>query len=64
MADIFNGRYTADIEGDFVVFNIGMRINRVRAWRQWLPAARAMQPMLEALYRLSLIHISEPTRPY
>ena len=51
MTDIFNGRYTADIEGDFVVFNIGMRINRVRAWRQWMPASRAMQPMLEALYK-------------
>ena len=30
MAAVFNGRYTANIEGDFVVFNIGMRINRLR----------------------------------
>ena len=51
MPDIYNGRYTANIEGDFVVFNIGMRINRLRAVRQWLPAARAMGPMLEALYQ-------------
>ena len=51
MAAVFNGRYTANIEGDFVVFNIGMRINRLRAVRKWMPAARAMQPMLETLYR-------------
>ena len=51
MAAVFNGRYTANIEGDFVVFNIGMRINRLAALRKWLPAARAMQPMLETLYR-------------
>ena len=51
MTTIFDGRYTADIETDFVVFNIGMRINRLRALRQWLPVARAMQPMLETLYR-------------
>ncbi|MEZ4770674.1 MAG: DUF4188 domain-containing protein [Caldilineales bacterium] len=51
MADIYNGRYTADIEGDFVVFNIGMRINRLRAVRKWMPVSRAMGPMMEALYR-------------
>ncbi len=51
MAEIFNGRYTADIEGDFVVFHIGMRINQIRAFRKWMPVARAMQPMMETLYR-------------
>lgn len=51
MSTIFNGRYTADIAGDFVVFNIGMRINRLWALRQWLPVARAMQPMMETLYQ-------------
>lgn len=30
MADIRQGRWTADIEGDFVVFIIGARINRKR----------------------------------
>lgn len=50
MTAIFNGRYTADVEGDFVVFLIGMRINRLRQVRQWLPVARAMGPMLETLY--------------
>ena len=28
MAEIFPGRYTADVEGDFVVFLIGMRVNK------------------------------------
>ena len=28
MADIFSKRMTADIDGDFVVFLIGMRLNR------------------------------------
>ncbi len=51
MSTVFNGRYTAEMDGDFVVFNIGMRINRVTALRKWVPVARAMQPMLETLYR-------------
>jgi hypothetical protein len=51
MTTIFNGRYTAKMDGDFVVFHIGMRVNRLRAVRQWLPVARAMQPMLETLYQ-------------
>jgi hypothetical protein len=48
---IFNGRFTADVQGDFVVFLIGMRINRLRQVRKWLPVARAMGPMLETLYQ-------------
>lgn len=51
MTTIFNGRHTADIEGDFVVFLIGMRINRLRQVRKWLPVARAMGPMLDTLYQ-------------
>ncbi len=29
------GRYTANIEGPFVVFMIGMRVNRFFAFRKW-----------------------------
>jgi hypothetical protein len=36
------GRYTADIEGDFVVFLIGMRFNHPLRVRKWLPVATAM----------------------
>ena len=48
MAQIFPGRYTADLEGDFVVFLIGMRINSFRKVRKWWPVFRAMPPMLKA----------------
>jgi len=51
MAKIFPGRYTAQMEGSFVVFLIGMRANRVFAVRKWLQVARAMPRMLEELSR-------------
>lgn len=50
MAAIKTGRYTAHTDEPFVVFLIGMRINRLRALRKWLPVARAMGPMLQTLY--------------
>ena len=49
MAAIHAGRFTAQIEGDFVVFLIGMRINRLLLVHKWLPAARAMPRMLKEL---------------
>lgn len=49
--DIFPGRYTAVADRDFVVFLIGMRVNRFWQFKKWLPVARAMQPMVETLYR-------------
>lgn len=51
MAQIFPGRYTAQMEGSFVVFLIGMRVNRFLAFQKWMPVARSMRPMLEELYR-------------
>ncbi|WP_329303439.1 DUF4188 domain-containing protein [Streptomyces sp. NBC_00659] len=42
-------RVTAAAEGDVVVFLIGMRINRWRAVRHWLPALAAMPRMLKEL---------------
>lgn len=47
---IIPGRYTAQTEEPFVVFLIGMRINKMRAIRQWLPVALAMGPMLRELF--------------
>ncbi|MFF7021893.1 DUF4188 domain-containing protein [Streptomyces klenkii] len=44
-------RVTAAAEGDVVVFLIGMRINRWRAVRHWVPALRAMPRMLKELAR-------------
>ena len=44
-------RLTATLEGKFVVFMIGMRINHPLKVRKWLPIARAMPRMLKELYR-------------
>lgn len=49
MNEIFRGRYTAQIEGSFVVFVIGMRVNRLFAPHKWLPVLRAMGPMIQEL---------------
>lgn len=49
MSPIYPGRYTAATEEPFVVFLIGMRINRLFAVRQWLPVFRAMGGMLALL---------------
>ncbi len=46
---INTGRYTADIDGDFVVFLIGMRFNRPWRVQKWWPVASAMPKMLRAL---------------
>ena len=49
MAKINRQRLTADIEGDFVVFIIGMRINKPwKVWK-WLPVFTAMPKMLAEL---------------
>jgi hypothetical protein len=51
MAKVFPGRYTAQIEGPFVVFLIGMRVNRIFAFHKWIPVANAMPGMLKELYK-------------
>lgn len=59
MAQIFPGRYTATTDEPFVVFLIGMRVNRVFALRRWTQVATAMSPMLAELKRnpdLGLLH--------
>ena len=44
-------RLTATLDGDFVVFLIGLRINSPLKIHKWLPVARAMPRMIEELYR-------------
>lgn len=59
MSPVFPGRCTAQIEGSFVVFIIGMRINRLFAVHKWLPVAQAMGPMVQHLMahkELGLLH--------
>lgn len=46
---IHRERLTASIEGDFVVFLIGMRINEVMKVHKWWPVAAAMPRMLREL---------------
>ena len=46
---MIEGRQTAAYDRDLVVFVIGFRVNKLRAFREWLPVARAMGPMLREL---------------
>jgi len=46
---MFPGRHTAHIDGEFVVFIIGMRINRPWKPHKWLPVFTAMGPMVREL---------------
>ena len=47
---IYNGRYTVENREDWVVFIIGMRINRRLAVHKWLPVFSAMPGMIKELY--------------
>ena len=49
MTEIIAGRITGRIEGDFVVFLIGMRINKFWKPHKWLPVLLAMPGMLKEL---------------
>jgi hypothetical protein len=51
MAEVIPQRMAAQIEGDFVVFLIGMRINRPWKLHKWLPVFLAMPKMLKELER-------------
>ena len=51
MAKIVPKRVPAEIDGDFVVFLIGMRINKPWKVHKWLPVFRAMPKMIAELER-------------
>ena len=56
---VIPGRHTARIDGDFVVFLIGMRINKLLRVDKWTPMLRTMPAMLAELKRrpeLGLLH--------
>ena len=46
-----NGRYTADVDGEFVVFLIGMRFNKLWKIHKWFGPFLAMPRMLRELQR-------------
>lgn len=48
---VIAGRHTATPPDEFVVFLIGMRVNRLWAIRSWTSVAAAMSPMLAELSR-------------
>lgn len=59
MAAIIDRRVCAEIEGTFVVFLIGIRLNRWWKFWQWLPVFQAMPRMLIELGRhpeLGMLH--------
>jgi hypothetical protein len=59
LAKIFPGRYAAQSDEPFVVFLIGMRVNKFWALSKWTRVAQAMGPMLAELKRdpsLGLLH--------
>ena len=45
------GRHSAQLDGDFVVFLIGMRLNRPWKVHQWWPVYSGMSRMLRDLHR-------------
>ena len=51
MAKVLPGRFTAQTDQPFVVFLIGMRVNKFFAFRKWIATAMAMGPMLRTLYQ-------------
>lgn len=59
MAKVFPGRYTAQSDEPFVVFLIGMRINKFLAIQKWIRVGAAMPRMLRELKshpELGLLH--------
>ena len=56
MASIIDRRITARIQGDFVVFLIGMRINKPWKAHKWLLNVRTMPKMLKELEAAPAAH--------
>jgi len=49
VAKVYNERMTAELDGDFVVFLIGMRVNKFWKIHKWLPVFLAMPKMIKEL---------------
>jgi Domain of unknown function (DUF4188) len=49
MEKTINQRMTVKIEGDFVVFLLGMRINRFWKFHKWIPIASTLPKMIKEL---------------
>lgn len=51
MAKVAPGRFTAQIDGPFVVFRLGIRVNRFFSFWKWIPTLLAIVPTLRSLLR-------------
>lgn len=49
MSPIFKGRYTAQLDGSFVIFIVGMRINHLWAVSKWWSAISVMLKLIKQL---------------
>ncbi len=49
MLNIYNGKMTSDVDEEFVVFLIGIRINKLWKVHKWLPVTMAMKKMINEL---------------
>ena len=49
MINIVQEKMTVEMDGDFVVFIIGMRINKLWKIHKWLPVSKAMVRMIREL---------------
>jgi fumigallin biosynthesis monooxygenase-like protein len=52
MAEVIRARVTAQVDSEFCVFLIGMRVNKPWKVHRWLPVVRAMRAMLAELEKL------------
>ena len=62
MVQTVNQRIAANIEGDFVVFLIGARVNYWYKFFQFIPIARAMNRMIQELQdqpEMGLLHVEQ-----
>lgn len=50
MVDIVKQRMTVEVEEEFVVFLIGMRVNKWWMIHKWWPVSQAMPKMIKELY--------------
>ena len=49
MSTVIPARFTAQTDEPFVVFLIGMRVNKIAEFRKWTSVALAMPPMIKEL---------------
>jgi hypothetical protein len=55
MKKVIDKRMSAEMDGEFVVFLIGMRINKPWKVHKWLPVFLGMPKMLKGCFRYQLL---------